>query len=66
MLGADADLLQAAAWLHDIGYAPVLATTAFTPGRRPVPTRHPARRHHAVPARRPPLLRHDRSRGARA
>ncbi len=22
VLGADADLLQAAAWLHDIGYAP--------------------------------------------
>jgi hypothetical protein len=27
VLGADADLLEAAAWLHDIGYAPGLATT---------------------------------------
>jgi predicted hydrolase (HD superfamily) len=26
VLGADADLLEAAAWLHDIGYAPSLAT----------------------------------------
>jgi len=28
-LGADADLLEAAAWLHDIGYAPGLATTGL-------------------------------------
>ena len=27
VLGADADLLEAAAWLHDIGYAPHLDTT---------------------------------------
>ncbi len=27
VLGADADLLKAAAWLHDIGYAPGLALT---------------------------------------
>ena len=27
VLGADADLLEAAAWLHDIGYAPGLAGT---------------------------------------
>jgi hypothetical protein len=27
--GADADLLKAAAWLHDIGYAPGLATTGL-------------------------------------
>src|SRR5438034_10781464 len=27
VLGADADLLEAAAWLHDIGYTPSLATT---------------------------------------
>ncbi len=27
--GADADLLQAAAWLHDTGYAPGLATTGL-------------------------------------
>jgi len=27
VLGADADLLEGAAWLHDIGYAPCLATT---------------------------------------
>jgi predicted hydrolase (HD superfamily) len=30
-LEADADLLEAAAWLHDIGYAPDLATTGFHP-----------------------------------
>ena len=29
ILGADADLLEAAAWLHDIGYAPDLATTGL-------------------------------------
>jgi HD superfamily phosphodiesterase len=31
MLGDDADLLEAAAWLHDIGYAPDLAVTGFHP-----------------------------------
>jgi HD superfamily phosphodiesterase len=31
MLGGDADLLEAAAWLHDIGYAPKLAKTGFHP-----------------------------------
>jgi hypothetical protein len=31
VLGADADLLEAAAWLHDIGYAPGLAATGFHP-----------------------------------
>ena len=29
VLGADADLLIAAAWLHDIGYAPDLAVTGL-------------------------------------
>ena len=29
VLGVDADLLEAAAWLHDIGYAPGLATTGL-------------------------------------
>ena len=29
VLGENADLLQAAAWLHDIGYAPGLATTGL-------------------------------------
>jgi len=29
VLGADAELLEAAAWLHDIGYAPDLATTGL-------------------------------------
>ena len=29
VLGADADLLEAAAWLHDIDYAPSLATTGL-------------------------------------
>jgi putative nucleotidyltransferase with HDIG domain len=31
ILGEDADLLEAAAWLHDIGYAPDIATTGFHP-----------------------------------
>jgi len=29
VLDADADLIEAAAWLHDIGYAPSLATTGL-------------------------------------
>jgi HD superfamily phosphodiesterase len=29
VLGADAHLLEAAAWLHDIGYAPDLAATGL-------------------------------------
>ena len=29
VLGADADLLEAAAWLHDIGYSPDLAVTGL-------------------------------------
>ena len=29
ILGADADLLEAAAWLHDIGYTPGLAATGL-------------------------------------
>ena len=29
VLGADADLLEAAAWLHDIGYAPGLTVTGL-------------------------------------
>jgi hypothetical protein len=31
MLGQDAGLLEAAAWLHDIGYAPKLTDTGFHP-----------------------------------
>jgi hypothetical protein len=31
MLGDDADLLEAAAWLHDIGYSPDLVKTGFHP-----------------------------------
>jgi len=31
VLGADADLLEAAAWLHDIGYAPGVAATGSHP-----------------------------------
>jgi hypothetical protein len=31
ILGDDADLLEAAAWLHDIGYTPELADTGFHP-----------------------------------
>jgi HD superfamily phosphodiesterase len=29
VLGADADLLEAAAWLHDVGYAPGLDVTGL-------------------------------------
>src|SRR6266567_2743750 len=29
VLGADADLLEAAAWLHDVGYAPGLTVTGL-------------------------------------
>jgi HD superfamily phosphodiesterase len=31
ILGADADLLESAAWLHDIGYSPELVDTGFHP-----------------------------------
>jgi hypothetical protein len=31
ILGANADQLEAAAWLHDIGYSPELAVTGFHP-----------------------------------
>jgi HD domain len=31
VLGWDTDLIEAAAWLHDIGYAPELAVTGFHP-----------------------------------
>jgi HD superfamily phosphodiesterase len=31
ILGHDADLLEAAAWLHDVGYAPEVAGTGFHP-----------------------------------
>jgi HD domain len=31
ILGGDADLLEAAAWLHDIGYSPELVETGFHP-----------------------------------
>jgi len=31
VLGDEADLIEAAAWLHDIGYSPVLVATGFHP-----------------------------------
>jgi hypothetical protein len=31
ILGTDADLLEAAAWLHDVGYSPELLDTGFHP-----------------------------------
>jgi len=31
VLGRDTDLVTAAAWLHDVGYAPALAATGFHP-----------------------------------
>jgi hypothetical protein len=30
-VGSDAQLLQAAAWLHDVGYSPAIAETGFHP-----------------------------------
>ena len=44
VLGADADLLGAAAWLHDVGYAPDLIVMSLhqIDGAR-VPARRPAR-----------------------
>src|SRR6476469_1516238 len=35
VLGADADLLEAAAWLHDIGYAPASPPPACTNSMAP-------------------------------
>ena len=34
ILGVDADLLEAAAWLHDVGYSPKLVETGFHPLER--------------------------------
>ena len=31
VLGDEADLIEAAAWLHDVGYSPALAATGFHP-----------------------------------
>lgn len=31
ILGRDADLIEAAAWVHDVGYSPELADTGFHP-----------------------------------
>ncbi len=31
ILGGDAELIEAAAWLHDIGYSPELVETGFHP-----------------------------------
>ncbi|WP_433326532.1 HD domain-containing protein [Spirillospora sp. CA-294931] len=47
ILGHQADLLEAAAWLHDIGYAPDLATTGFHPldGARYLRDTHQADNH---------------------
>ncbi|MBB4776810.1 HD domain-containing protein [Actinomadura livida] len=47
ILGDHADLLEAAAWLHDIGYAPELAETGFHPldGARYLRETHQADEH---------------------
>src|ERR1700722_16654637 len=43
VLDADADLMEAAAWLHDIGYAPRPCRDGpARPGRHPLPARRPA------------------------
>ena len=65
ILGRDADLVEAAAWVHDIGYSPELIATGFhpldgarSPGSRANrgDDRHPparTRRLHRPPARQP-------------
>ena len=65
VLGTDSDLIEAAAWLHDIGYAPALPSRACINSRRPIPARCPGRRRHGVSAGRASLLRHHRSRRTR-
>jgi hypothetical protein len=66
VLGADTDLLEAAAWLHDIGYAPGLAVTGLhaLDGARYL---RDAQQAAAMlgPAGRTSLLRHRRSRRTR-
>ena len=67
ILGDDADLLEAAAWLHDIGYSPALAATGFHPldGARYLRGR-PGRRATPVPSRGQSFVRHHRGQAARA
>jgi hypothetical protein len=48
-LSADAGLLEATAWLHDIGYARTCPHGPAPTRWRPVPARRPARRRQAVP-----------------
>lgn len=57
ILGDQADLLEAAAWLHDVGYTPISLQPASTPGRRALPPRHPPGRHPPMPPSRASLLR---------
>ena len=66
ILGKDADLLVAAAWLHDIGYAPDLVDTGFHPLDGARYLGDPASQRHALPAGSAPLLRHDRGHSARS
>ncbi|HXL89144.1 MAG TPA: hypothetical protein VN969_09210 [Streptosporangiaceae bacterium] len=48
-LGPDAELLEAAEWLHDIGYLPELARTGpASARRRPAPARCPASKSDAL------------------
>ena len=65
VLGPDADLVTAAAWLHDIGYAPDVAATGFHPldGARHLRDAEGSERD-AVPAGRPPLVRDQRGRSS--
>jgi len=59
LLAQHADLLEAAAWLHDIGYASPIAMTGFHPldGARRLRDTH---RSHIVDLGRAPYLRGDR------
>ena len=67
VLGPDADLVTAAAWLHDIGYAPDVAATGFHPldGARHLRDNEGASGD-AVPAGRPSFLCDQRGDRARA
>jgi HD superfamily phosphodiesterase len=65
VLGNDADLLEAAAWLHDIGYAPGLVATGFHPLDGARYLRDVQRADTMLCRLVAPLLRHHRSRGTR-
>src|SRR6185503_7209732 len=62
VLGADADLLEAAAWLRDIGYAPASPPRAGTSSVAPGTFATPSTPMPCCAGCRPPLLRPHRGR----